>query len=358
MNSNAKTNKKQNNRRQTNAPNKKKRVPNQKKNKGINIVSQTQSILHSGIGKTLAKIPSVERFASVYMNPFQKTSARLPCWPVNPSYLITTWGLGQGQTNSDGFGWACMNSVNGACYNIGCMSISTGTNPDTFSPTNNTGVQAVYSNSPYNSSTFQFLEGEVTNNHMIRPVAVGIRVRYSGTNLDKGGYIYLGTRSNRGSQDFPVAMTDVPSWPGYKNLPLNGEWHGVHRSITESQDFLYQSLFASDTFTGWVYNSDKTMVSLDNYYNSMIFIKSAKPNMPFEAEFYGHYEIMGTNLPNSKVELPHNDQVQKVVAVKKMNDIKNPHTEMIRPPSEGSSTFGKVAKEVGVDLLAGILGGM
>lgn len=362
-----KTNKKQNNQNKNSKKNNSQIVPRKRQNnrrpKGdsVSLGGQVKSMLNRGMGRSLAQIPSVARFSSVYMNPFQKESARLPVWPVLPTYLITTWATSTGATNASGIGWVSVFPANGVVRDANVAVVSDGNNANVFDPTD-PGITTMSTNSNYTLGDFTFTNTSIVNPYQMRPVSVGVRVRYIGTELNRGGRLLMGIRPNRLNDQFPLAYSEISSWPGYKDLKFDNAWHGLHRQITQDQDFLFQAFYADEAEPGWRYNEDQTMFSLDTMPNINIFVISPVEKAPFEVQVYCHYEIIGTNLPQSKVEMPQTSSIQTVVAKKTQVDHISPNTDMLKNTSGKSDSnflsgfFKEVGGEIVKDLSFGLLG--
>lgn len=321
-----------------------------------NFGGQVKGALSQGIGKYLNSIPSVRRFGEIYINPFSKESARLPVWPVNDTYLIRTSVRAVGKTNGNNYGSCSVWSTNGAVNDNAFLVYSDGTAGDDFEPTQ-PGMQLANSNSPFEMNSFNFTDGENTNTHAVRPVSIGIRVRYIGTNLDKGGRVVMGINPNRMNSVYPISLNDVTRWTGFKDLPFDSRWHGLHRQIDLNEDFLYQAHDKTiDSGNGWCYNNDVSMNSQDAYNSMIIIVQSASPSQPFEIEVVGHYEVIGRNLPNTSVSVPHDNAVKSLVTTKKLHDRKSSSTDMLPEPTQTSSFFSKIggiAEEVGKEMLIG-----
>lgn len=323
-----------------------------------NFGGQVKGAMSMGFGKYLNSIPSVSRFGEVYRDPFTKNSARLPVWPVNDTYLIRSTVRAVGKTNGNNYGCCSIWSMNGAVNDNAFLVYSDGTAGDDFEPFQ-PGMAQANSNSPFSISSFDFTDGENTNTHSARIVSVGIRVRYIGTNLNKGGRVVMGINPNRMNSIYPISLDDITRWPGFKDLPFDDKWHGLHRQIDLNEDFFYQAHDKTvNTGNGWCYNNDVTATSQDAYNSMIIIVQSAGPEQPFEIEVVGHYEIIGRNLPNTSISVPHDNAVKMLVTGKKALDRQSSTTDMIVPSGNNDSFFSKIGGalgDVGKELLFGSL---
>lgn len=338
------------NRRRRGQKNTKARVVKKKALGSINnFQGQVNSMFKKGIGRTLSSIPEMQEFGKAITNPYDRSlSPAIPIFPIQASQKVVCWAIATGKTNANGIGYVGCAPINGISSQAACMVVSDGTNLDDYSPPN--GMQPINSNSMYAFDSFQYNTGENENTHSARPVAVGIRVRYTGTNLNKGGRIFVGINPNRLNNSFGFQMTELSAWTGMRDLPVDNEWHGVQRHIDRQEDFLFQS-FNKDT-GAWCYNNDQTMISLDNMPNMVIFIQTSAGSQPFQVEFVGHYEVIGRNLPNSSIVMPHDDLAKKLVTAHKIISQTGPSDQELIPTitkgGKSNSVLDSIEKGVGI----------
>lgn len=330
----------------------------------IGFANQTNDMLRFGLGKTLGLAPAVRNFSRIYMYPFTLSSARLPVFPITRSQLVVTHAKGSGVTNVNNIGWVIASPSNGITNNLNTVVYtdqSGGASPNNISPPygGGTGLGTSFTNSPYQKYPFVFDNVDGNENvFQMRIVATGLRIRSTGTNLNRGGIFRMGNNPNRLNQPENVTISTLNSWPQYKEHSAGFEWVGIHREIDSQQDFLMQALYSEGDSEYWAYNNDSTMLSLDSSYNMTIFYQSAAPTQPFEWEFYAHYELYGLNLQNTGSVMPKTEQVQTVVSGKKITDSQSTSSPMLVEPKKQESFLGNLGKMAGEIAISGILGGL
>lgn len=309
-----------------------------------------QDILEHGYGGALRLSQAALDFGRVYSNPFELVPARLPVFPMVHSQLLRTYASATLLTNSNGYGWLYMCPAGGVSSNGQATVYSNGPGcsnvPSPYSPLNDTGV--AQSNSQYTNADFDF----GTGSKQFRPVSVGIRVRYVGTNLEKAGVAYTAQLIDRASDVIGEGISFVQSVPGFKTFAVsNNSWHSQIRHITSLDDQLFQVFDGSSN--QWKYLVNK-LVSYDNQCNTAIWIK-AEPNQSFEFQFTGHYEITGRNLHNLDSAMPDPPGVEHIVSSHEKRRFKDTTTPAHSVTKNPERSFWSILKDGAKQILPSVI---
>lgn len=286
------------------------------------------------LARGLLSIPDVRNFARVYVNPFLKLPARLPVWPVTVTQMLATHVSGSGVLNENGIGWVISSAMHGIVNNLPQVTYtSASTAPNTTTWASGTvGTTGAFSNSPYTYDDFIFTPQTTYPTYLGRPVAHGLRVRYTGTELNKSGLVVCGIQPDRfASNAGGIPITEFSQFPVRKQFPNERKFHGLHREIDLEQDFLWQCLFLSDDeMYTWCYGENTKNTSADQWPVYQIYLTGVAGSS-FEWEVYSHYEIMGKKLMNPDIVLPQDTKVKTVTSALKKHNMLNTTTEMLAP---------------------------
>lgn len=206
----------------------------------------------------------------------------VPAYPARPSRKCTAFARGSMATSSTtGVGYLvttgniCNDQAGGYVTTSANTILATGAVPDSTG----TGVSLWSFNSDYASSTF----GSGSGYAQQRLVALGIRVRYAGSELNRGGTIYAlehPLHKSLGSNTF----ANLASFEScYKGPVQSNKWTEVSYHFLDPEDFAYNS---AGYPTGW------SGVPLA----IAIVAPSATTSISFDWEAVVHYEIIGANV--------------------------------------------------------------
>lgn len=178
-------------------------------------------------------------------DPFTLPPKELPCIPDlfdSPSKklrvvqrgMLTSPGTGAGAYT----GFLMFDVRNGICRDFTTVAYSGATYasdgfPLTYAMTgvNETGMnQSPYSNADFSDSG--------AGNMQYRPVAAGIRVRYAGTELERGG-VTIPFRHPQNREITGYSTANVLSFQEVRRLPCNRAWHGIMYIPVNSGDYEY-----------------------------------------------------------------------------------------------------------------------
>lgn len=183
-------------------------------------------------------------YAKAIANPFDGPLACIPDFPALYSSKQRVWAKGSLSTSATtGFGFIMVNPFNMACNNLGAVSYSTsaytGTNT-TVPPT--AGVSEAFSNSQYASSDF----GSAANLSQYRIVGCGLRIRYMGTELNRGGY-KIGFADPTHSSCQGQTTTTIRLEPESVEFAITRTWSTVLYRPVINSELNYQTDFSLGT---------------------------------------------------------------------------------------------------------------
>lgn len=163
-------------------------------------------------------------------------------------------------------------------------------NPATGSP--HTGVVGLISDSPYGNAMFQeVVNGENISKRKFRLVAAGVKIRYMGQELKRGGSIILWRNQDNGGT--APADEDVMLRSHHcTRAPVDRGWHQVTYRPSSTDHYNYHG--PNDMLSGGglnaVYAAPAPIVA------AKIAVYGAEPGMAFELEADFYYEALGPNL--------------------------------------------------------------
>jgi len=218
-------------------------------------------------------------YARALANPFTGPLACVPSFPALLTRKMKCYAKGVLQTsNTTGVGFIYCDPSSFVASDSANNSYSSATYTGTTFSLVGVGTNLFVSNSEYVQA--QFGLSALLNQY--RVVSFGIRIRYVGTELDRGGQIIGFCDPNH------IALTgrnvaDLDGEIESKRFPVDRNWITV----------LYRPVFAQDTDFSY------SMVPLGNATNYIGFIlvaASATTPLSFEFEVYGNFEIVGRNV--------------------------------------------------------------
>lgn len=225
-------------------------------------------------------VPSLSKCAMDYarclVNPFTGPLACIPSYPALMSRKVRVWSKGVMETGSSGMGFVCADPLRGAVSDVSCVNFTDNSFAGSSILTPATaGVVNGYSNADYVNSQV------ATNGITFRVVASGIRVRYVGTELDRGGYAVALSDTNHNSL-YNRNISQLDAEINSKRFPINREWITVVYRPVRDED---------DDFGGI---STQTPAATDlSFYQGIAVNAPASNSITFEWEYYSIYEYQG-----------------------------------------------------------------
>lgn len=254
-------------------------------------------------------------------NPFTGPVCGIPTYPTTMSFKQRSWVKGQFSTGTGGIGFIIGNPFQGSFNDIDAVVYSLSTYAGT-TITELLGATVVSgkTNSQYLSTQL----GSGTNKLQFRPVAAGLRIRYTGSELNRGGQIIAlvdpthDDMNGRSISDLDSEVTSV-------RFPVNREWVTVlHRAVTNAE-LQYQSAYQNSFYMGL-----------------MIAAASAATPLSYEFEFYVVTEFQGAPV-RGQTPTPHDPTGYAALDyVTQMSPHLRPNT--MSPHEREGSVVGQVAK--------------
>lgn len=246
---------------------------------------------HTNLSKVTSELKvgdCAEKYLEAVANPFQPHSACLPVWPSCPSGNGSYFVRGQTTTSSTSpyTGYVMFSPFRGVAKDMVCTYASTSAwNPS--NPMGSDNPQALSTNSPWEAS--QFLPSGSGNPVTLkcRLYAAGLRVRYTGTALNKGGTIF-------------GAFTPMLGWWEGHDETLRGLQIASHSDFDSVwYTVLWTPCDPMDTM--FCDRDSRADVFATDSYPICIAINPAVASAPFEYEAWVHFELQGYYISNISV---------------------------------------------------------
>lgn len=228
----------------------------------------------------VAKLSACAReYAHALADPFDGPLGCIPDYPALNTRRARVFARGTGATGTNGIGFVATIPNNGIAGDDNFVYSSTSAYTLTAFPTTWTeaGVVASDSNSEY--STAQLVDGNV----LVRTVAHGLRVRYTGTEYARGGEIY--------SLQHPAHQTLSNATPGnlagfdeFKRFEVDREWKTV----------VYTPVDLADTSFGLYANIAPT--ALNGAFMGHMILAPSSTAETFSWEAFSVVEYNGPNV--------------------------------------------------------------
>lgn len=239
-------------------------------------------------GSSTAPIVRMSECASNYAkclaNPF---TGPIGCLPVSPSvlsYKFRVWSKGTLQTGTTGTGFIYADHRTGAANDIGIAIHSTNTYAGSTLAFTGAGTAFVTSNSPFTDSAY----GSTPASNAFRVVSAGIRVRYIGTELNRGGQI-IALADPTGAPMSGLTAAQMLAEPTARKFPVIRSWTSVLWRPTTVQDRNW------DTNPG-NYDSIGTFGTI-----AIMVISPGAVEADYEFEVAAVYEVNGRNVRGQTV---------------------------------------------------------
>ncbi len=214
-----------------------------------------------------------QRYIKAIHAPWSAIRACVPLPPCFPSQKLQCWYKGTMSTGTQGIGFVFVDPVQGVTNDkdfgtyTGSNFAGTGLDQNPLT----TGVTAFQSNSPFVDSNF------TADETYYRIVAVGIRVRYVGSELNRGGSVVSLVEPDHASLN-GFGIGSLLSYAGVHTQPTGRRWHECVWFPIDATEIAYRnSPSAEGTMCMAV----------------MVKAASAGTAVSYEFEVYGKYEIHG-----------------------------------------------------------------
>lgn len=229
----------------------------------------------------------MERYIAAAINPFDAPVGCMPKSPGLHSSKHKVWAKTLMQANSSGFCFAVCRP--GMANDHGTAS---GTNFFPLAVSDNTFVGTTLANDAVTAGVTGvelnslFVHADFGDSSLHgRVISRGLRARYTGKELDRGGRI-LAFRHPQGESVDGTTLANLLQYPTAETVAVTRQWksicsHPVHDAETE-----YSTASQGP-------QKDPSMC---------IMVAGATPNVQFEVEYYVHFEVVGPTLGTSVTE--------------------------------------------------------
>lgn len=240
----------------------------------------------------------VQDYAESLLHPWSKGSPCIPLPPALPSLKQKFFIKGNlGTSSTTGFGYI-LASPYGAINDFGSTErpvFTSDANYGAYTASNDsviTGVNGWNTNSPYPGTSF----GHDPDQMEGRVVSMGIRIRYTGTELNRGGVAYiLETPDHQSMVGYDV--TKVRSFDQCRAIPIGRQWITVTHQPVLAGEYAYKYTVGS------------------NVHYLGILLSAANPlvSAPFEFEYYINVELIGAPARGKTLSAVEPDATHKII---------------------------------------------
>lgn len=243
----------------------------------------------------------------------QANGACVPTFPARMSQKVSAFVTGNFATGTQGFGFVAVSPTvsNNAPLAYSSISAYNSTAVDCLNVNAQTTVMSAL---PYNSS--QLLTGDVANPAPVsgRIVSCGLRVRYIGTELNRGGVCYcLVTPDHTNVQGFSMAL--LSTYSECIKVPVSRQWTTIVASAIDMKECEYPeeatqpSAESSTRQMLFPYSQQNAILATSLTVGApiMLFGVASPAGNAFEFEVIQHVEYIGT-LTQALATKSHSDQ--------------------------------------------------
>lgn len=236
-------------------------------------------------------------YAKSSLAPWNEITPCVPRFPGLPSLKQKFFVRGTMNTGTAGVGfvmampWASnqdLSTTSGACR------YSTSTYATSFLNYNSGlgGTNAAFLNSPYTNAEF---DGESLS---CRIVSAGIRIKYIGTVLDKGGVIYAVQQPDHESLD-GKSVESLSAYDKVRAISVGNEWVGVTYTPIRAEELEY--------------NDNPYPKSVKDYLAIVAVAPDPAKTLPFAFEYYVNVELIGSGA-RGKTPTPVSSQTETIMS--------------------------------------------
>ena len=221
-----------------------KRKQNQRNNNKVaqrgDFGGQLGNVVQKGLGSTLRMYPETINFAEVYTDPFSIKEARLPFLPIYSTKTVRSIVRANGAIGTNGFGFVTCIPMWGVVNNNDSVFWSQATYTGISIASTGTGV----SSAPASKISYTTANFDATNVNSLaaRCVAYGIRVKYTGTELNSAGE-WFAAQTNPKVGMVGFTSDSLRKVQGHKTSTFaDRSWHVYNRMITSRLDAEFLNL--------------------------------------------------------------------------------------------------------------------
>lgn len=161
-----------------------------------------------------------------------------------------------------------------------------------------------------------------------RVVGAGLRLRYAGTNLNKGGTALI-LRRDDGETFDDFNWDALAARSNTKVVPYSEKWHEVSYVPVQPNDYDYcrNGIFGTDGHPDAISTPNITYAMARHHIG--IAVKSAAPSQPFDWEYIAHIEFLGKNV--NGISQSHSD----IVGMSQVRNVIASTTAQVQPSGPG-----------------------
>jgi len=236
---------------------------------------------------------ALTRYLALYNDPFGRDTVGLPVFPSPPSAKVSSWIRSTFFAGTQGFGYVAGSptaasdwagwSVTGSAF----AGTSVVLGPDTAGALN-----GVYSYSPTNLpfSRANFVEATGIR---ARCAMAAVRIRYVGTEQDRGGVVYPFIHPNHGSVSGYTVANLAGFEESYRSYPVSKEWITAVWTPIHRAEMDYGHTVIAPNHTNLEANGEASVC---------IIVSGCKPGAAFEVEIIQHHEFLGVGAAMTKTD--------------------------------------------------------
>jgi hypothetical protein len=209
-------------------------------------------------------------------NPRDMSPVCLPIFPSPDSYKVKAFGRGSMEIGTGGFGLVLCRTLDGVANDNQPVYVSTsawtGLSSTLFPTPASAGLVSVQTNSPYGFAAY----GREADTLKYRVASAVLRIRYTGTTLNRSGLIRGLVSPQHGAVDGVLSYNSMAEFPHSINEGVDNNW----------KELLWYPVNRNET---------DYMTSLSGAEFDMVFAVGSEPGNSFEVEFFINFEVIGQN---------------------------------------------------------------
>jgi hypothetical protein len=240
-----------------------------------------------GLSKEILDVvPRLSKCAAEYAcaleDPFNCNGlACIPDFPAIPSRKMVVFIKSVMTIGTLGLGYSVASPYNGVANNLGVLTSTTAAYASTFIDPTLPGTLTQSSNSDYLGTAI----GGGLGMMQYRMVGGGIRIKYTGTELNRSGMVFHLEEPNHGSLTSPTAIVaNIEAYDCCLKTPVQRNWHTVvtHPVHRNEIDYAFQVPGTTPAVPG-----NANMIGL---------IVTSLPGNTFDVEYYALFELTGSSV--------------------------------------------------------------
>lgn len=233
--------------------------------------------------------PCSQCYALSLANPFSGPLGCIPDYPVLLTRRAKFFIKGNFQTGTQGVGWAICCPEYGAANDTpaGCVRSTSAAFAGLDLTYNAGGIVTSNTNSDYTFASF----GAAAVLAEYRVVSAGLRVRYAGTELNRGGDLIALAEPNHQAV-YAQTIVSIKGYVQSATVPMLRNWLEVLFKPVLNNDTSFKNVFPINTPN-----------NTDFSYYLVIMAVAPDPlvSLNFDFEFFGNYEFSGRNIQGKQM---------------------------------------------------------